>query len=320
MEPVPVHTSNTFEDFSGITSSSSDNPYDALIDASQNDPVQIQARYSTHRSMRNAQQKAKLLAPDFDGVQIDPVLLRLSDSSVEPGYADPRHCLVFWARPPQAVKNLIAQIQQKLLAAAPNLWLMPPDNLHMTTLEITHSQTASTIHSLVASMRAAIPSIVNYTQTHRARLVRPLLSFDAQALALSFVPAAGESLPPGQAPADDAYSYHHLRRDVFALSRAAGVAVESRYVVPSAHLTVGRFVAGRDFEGDDGRLDRGKVAELVEAIDSVNEWLVEEFWPKREGGIREGGEWIVGQEKGLNCRMGTLWYGGGEDVELGKGF
>jgi hypothetical protein len=28
----------------------------------------------------------------------------------------------------------------------------------------------------------------------------------------------------------------------------------------------------------------------------------------------------VGQEKGLDCRQGTLWYGGGETIRIGKGF
>jgi hypothetical protein len=66
----------------------------------------------------------------------------------------------------------------------------------------------------------------------------------------------------------------------------------------------------------------------VGVIEGVNEWLVREFWPKSvdgdddgDGGIKEGGEWVVGEEKGLEVRKGTLWYGGGgETVVLGEGF
>jgi hypothetical protein len=48
--------------------------------------------------------------------------------------------------------------------------------------------------------------------------------------------------------------------------------------------------------------------------------LEREFWPTQEG-IRDGGEWIVGEEKGLEVRKGTLWYGsGGETVLVGEGF
>ncbi|EON65547.1 hypothetical protein W97_04785 [Coniosporium apollinis CBS 100218] len=317
---VAVHTLNTFEDLSGTsTPISSDNPYDGLIDGSHNDPAQIQARYSTHRATRNTQQKTKLLAPDFSGVTLDPILQRLYDPTIEPGYTDPRHCFVFWARPPQKVKALIADVQEKLRAVAPNLWLMPTDCLHMTALEITHSRTDAEIKSLVETMHPSIPTIVDYTLTHRARLVKPMIGFDAQALALSFVPAAGEALPPGRTKADDKYTYHHLRRDLYTLSKER-LKVDSRYVVPSSHLTIGRFITAEDFSSD-GKSDPEKMRQLVEKIEGVNEWLQAEYWPKEnDAAIKDGGEWIVGQEKGLDCREGTLWYGGGKTVQLGRGF
>ena len=47
--------------------------------------------------------------------------------------------------------------------------------------------------------------------------------------------------------------------------------------------------------------------------------LQREHWPK-DGEIKDGGEWIVGHEKGLECKKGRLWYGGGESLHLGKGF
>ena len=71
------------------------------------------------------QQKARLLAADFPGVTIDEILAKLEDPSIEPGFDDWRNCLVFWARPPAAVRDLIAQIQQKLLKAAPRKSLVP---------------------------------------------------------------------------------------------------------------------------------------------------------------------------------------------------
>lgn len=69
-----------------------------------------------------------------------------------------------------------------------------------------------------------------------------------------------------------------------------------------------------------GGVDRGKVKNLVEKIEEINAWLEKEYWPREGEEIRAGGEWIVGEEKGLDCRRGTLWYGGGETVRLGKGF
>ena len=82
--------------------------------------AEIQARYSTHRNTRNAQQKIKLLSPSFSGLILDPILQRLTDQTIEPGFVDPRHCLVFWARPPQHIRSLVDTLQQQLLTLAPS--------------------------------------------------------------------------------------------------------------------------------------------------------------------------------------------------------
>ncbi|KAF2147528.1 uncharacterized protein K452DRAFT_314659 [Aplosporella prunicola CBS 121167] len=347
--PTTVHLTS-YDDLSGASLTSFTNPYDALLTVSKNDPKQLQVHYEKHRVSRNEQQKAKLLAPEFEGVVVDPILKRLEDPTIEPGFVDPRHCLVFWARPPQKVRTLAAEVQKKLSEVVPNLWLMPQSSLHMTALEVTHSQTPATIEALVAQMQPAIPSIANHTHAHHARLIKPQLGFDASAIALSFVPATGPT---------DTYSYHHLRRDLYARVRGTGVDVASRYVVPSAHLTLARFICAEDFltaeadgtgvgagdvsvgAGADGAgelsttaaltpsgaargtpvVDRAKVRKLVERIDEVNRWLEREFWPRQGEETREGGEWVVGEERGLECRKGALWYGaGGETVMLGEGF
>lgn len=82
--------------------------------------VQIQALYQKHRTNRNAQQRAKLLAPAFPGVTVDEILAKLEDPTLEPGFKDWRHCLVFWARPPTAVRALISEVQQQLRSVAPS--------------------------------------------------------------------------------------------------------------------------------------------------------------------------------------------------------
>lgn len=191
---------------------------------------------------------------------------------------------------------------------------MPSHCQHMTVLEITHSKTASEIASLKSSLASIIPDVVNISSSNpskRARLIKPLIGYDASALALSFVPAASEK---------DFYSYHHLRRDVFALA-SEKVKIESRYIVPSAHLTIGRFIDPSDFSpAGEQNIDSSKMAKLVEVIEEINAWLVEEYWPKDGGTIREGGEWRVGEGKGLDCRFGTLWYGGGESIMVGEGY
>ncbi|EXJ88706.1 hypothetical protein A1O1_05638 [Capronia coronata CBS 617.96] len=314
-----------FEDLSGTATTASPNPYDALINACHGDPKLIQGRYSAHRETRNAQQREKILADNFQGWILDEYLVKLEGPRKDATFSDPRHCLVFWGRPPQKVKNLIKVIQSKLLDAAPDLWVMPPDNLHMTVMEVAHSKTESEITALVDMVKTHYKDIADYTMSHRARLVKPMLSYDTAALALSFVPAAGESPPYHRTPKDDEYTYHHLRRDTHAALTEAGIQVGSRYVVPSAHLTIARFNSPNVFGGDpfdaSATLEIKKRKHWINELELINKWLEVEYWPT-EGQqlIKPGGEWVVGEEKGLDFRKGTLWYGGGETVYIGEGF
>ncbi|EHL03493.1 hypothetical protein M7I_0438 [Glarea lozoyensis 74030] len=304
--PDSVDAKNKFEDLSGVDITKYENPYDALIEACKNDPAQIQARYETHRVTRNAQQKAKIIAPDFEDLLIDPILKKLEDPSIEPGFMDPRNCLVFWARPPGHIRDLVGRAQQELRKVAPHLWLMPLQNLHLTALELCHSLTFPETEAIVSSLGSpAYTEMTDYTLTHRARLIKPTLSYDTAAIALSFLPAAGKE--------EDNFTYHHLRRDLFSIAKRAGVQVDSRYVVPSSHITIGRFLG----QGDHDSIEKRKA--WMEKIEEVNVWLEKEFWPSN-GEDEEGFEWVVGMEKGLDFRQGTLWYGGGETIRLGKGF
>jgi vesicle-fusing ATPase len=201
------------------------------------------------------------------------------------------------------------------------MWLMPQDCLHITALEVTHSKTAPEIQQLVDRIRGDVASIADYTFEHRARLIKPLIGYDASALALSFVPAAGEGLQDGRSGQDDQFTYHHLRRDLYELCEKTGVQVDSRYVVPSSHLTIGRFIEPKDFADDEGCPDPQKMKAFIKKVEHINGWLRQEFWPQNnKGKIQTGGEFNLGEETGLNCRMGTLWYGGGESVHRGRGF
>ncbi|KAH6842580.1 RNA ligase/cyclic nucleotide phosphodiesterase [Chaetomium sp. MPI-CAGE-AT-0009] len=322
---------NKFEDLSGVEIKPGDNPYDALIHACFGSPAKIQSLYATHRTIRNAQQREKFLSPDFQELNIDPILLRLERPDVEPGFQDPRHCLVFWARPPNHVVKLACHLQTLLQKAAPNLWLMPPHRMHLTTLEIAHSQTAQGIADLVSSMRPVIPALTGVTFTRRSRLVKPVISYDLSAVAVSFLPASGEevvspvAVPPvsetataaqpdqsnGTEMEGDDYTYHHLRRDVFNMA-SKSVPIGSRYVVPSAHITLGRYLTQEDHDTPEKR------ERWIQTIEEVNKWLEDEVWDIKDGEFI--GEWIVGQERGLEARCGTLWYGGGRTILAGEGF
>ena len=201
---------------------------------------------------------------------------------------------------------------------------MPLDCLHMTALEIDHSRSAEEIARLISVILPRVAEITDYTFNHRARLIKPMLSFDNAAIALSFLPAAWEGTE--LTPAGDLYTYHHLRSDLYNLCSEVGVTIESRYVVPSSHLTIGRFVSSRSFSKDENDLesrvpDAEKMMRWVNKIDEINQWLKDEYWPRDDKtSVTTDGEWTVGEEKGLDCRFGTLWYGGGETLRLGRGF
>lgn len=199
---------------------------------------------------------------------------------------------------------------------------MPLENLHITVLEAAHSLTEDQIEELVQSFlssKEVTPSdIAAYPRSHPTRLIKPMVSFDSAALALSFVPAAGRDLKPESGSDSEDYTYHHLRRDIFDLVRHANVDVAPRYSVPSAHVTIARFISqdgfvAREADGTE-TVDPSRVKSLIGKIGEINQNLENEYWP-REGAVKEGGEWLVGEDS-LVIRRGRLWYGGGENVPL----
>lgn len=197
----------------------------------------------------------------------------------------------------------------------------------MTTLEITNSQTPSEIDALVSHLEKSgvVSDIVNYTFTHRTGLVKPMVSYDATAIALSFVPAAVEGDDQTGRGVDDAYTYHYLRRDLFDRVTATGIQMNTRYTVPSAHITIARFITQEGFQleeaGPDGcQVDGARVKTLVEKMDRINHKLKERHWDGGNGKMPPATEWVVGQEKGLDFRKGRSWYGGGETLVVGEGF
>jgi len=205
---------------------------------------------------------------------------------------------------------------------------MPLDRLHLTALEVTHSLTQPEIDAIVDQIgHETIKKVTDYTLSHRARLIKPLISYDGQALALSFLPAAGEGLPSfsksqaekryedGRTREYDRFTYHHLRKRVFDITNDR-FKINSRYVVPSSHVTIGRFLTQEDHD------TKEKMERFLGKVDEINEWLQRVYWyGDGENEVRdENKEWVVGSEKGLDCRQGRLWYGGGVTVRLGKGF
>ena len=181
----------------------------------------------------------------------------------------------------------------------------------MTVLEIASSKTAEEVETILERLQPAFPCLARVTErcSRQPRLVKPELSFSGSALAINFVPAID--------PERDVFSYHHLRRDVYDIVTAAGVEVASRYYHPSAHVTIARFARQQEFtlyREDGAWFDRARGEKLIKGFESIDRWLQDEYAPRDDGSVRPGGMWVVGEDKGLECWKGTIWYGGGEDV------
>ncbi|KIY48132.1 hypothetical protein FISHEDRAFT_65860 [Fistulina hepatica ATCC 64428] len=275
------------------------NPFSGLID-DNHDIASLQSVYEKHRCTRSSQQVVLFLSPKFIGMSVDPVLrdLETAGPGIDPALIDTRRSLVIWARPSDEYRDLICSIQARLQAFAPHLWVMPRDKLHATILEIVHSSPDDVVAQVLEQVRPKLTEILALPQRGRVVLGRPMLCFDASALALTVVPI--------EASSGDLYTYHHLRRDCWDLVNASGVHVASRYIVPSAHFTVARFVTTADFERDGGGLDTAKATAWVDLIGGINKDL-----------SSFSGIWVVGEDEGLICRFGRVWYGDGESAASG---
>ena len=185
----------------------------------------------------------------------------------------------------------------------------------MTVLEIASSKAPQEVENMLTRLQPAFPGLAKATETRfsQPRLIKPTLTFDSSAVAISFVPASNRDR--------DRYTYHHLRRDTYDMVAATGVSIGSRYFAPSAHVTLGRFITQEGFTRPkaEGRgVDQAKVGDVIKGFERINRWLEDEYTQQDDGNFPNGGMWVVGEEKKLECRKGTIWYGGGENVLQGQ--
>ncbi|KAF4435853.1 60s ribosomal l44 [Fusarium acutatum] len=266
------------------------NMLDGVIVKANDEPENIQTLCESERRERYERYRAEFLSTDFQGLVYDDILRNILKS---PGYRDPRHNLCVFARPTVDLMNTIRTIQQDLQQIAPGIWLTPSLDLHMTVLEIVHSETREVVDACLEQLQPRSMDVVHFARHHPIQLVRPQLSFDRSAVAMTFVPAA-----------DRLYTYLHLRRDLAELLEETGIQVASRYTTTSSHLTLARHI-----EGDDLVALATRKA-WVSAIEAMNERLAQDGLCCYE--------WNIGLDSQLIIQKGNLWYGGGECVADGN--
>ena len=197
---------------------------------------------------------------------------------------DQRHNLALVARPAQHIIALVTQLQQQLHTLAGDaLWLPPPHYLHITVYEVTHSRTAEQLQPLLAAVRSHESQLFSALPVDRVRFDSPLLNYETSTVALTLLPVdVGD------------YDITTLRAEVGERLSAVGVQWEGRYVAPTAHITIGRFIRSQ--------LQRATMeqwlAKLDELRDECRQWQ---------------GEWCLAHGS-LQVMTAASWYGHGTVV------
>lgn len=97
---------------------------------------------------------------------------------------------------------LLFDMRDEVLMKDEAMWLMPPEDMHTTVLEVVHSVTMEEVMELANKLAPIIDDLTALPKTgYGCTLFKPMVSFDAAAIALSFVPC-GEtsSSSPRQPP------------------------------------------------------------------------------------------------------------------------
>ena len=185
--------------------------------------------------------------------RIDGILVR---ELAEPG-SDQRFGVNLVCRPSRAVRSAVEVVQGHLRQLEPDQYYCPLPDLHMTLVEICHSQTLRTARNIASVLREI--EYRKWLPDHSVRLDSPSLVSDNSGCALRFAQPDG--------PLAD------LRRRMIAAIEQSGVHICSRYPPASAHITLLRYVAPlRGFL-------RGPIAtpQLITDLSSI-QWQVRTAW------------------------------------------
>ncbi len=156
------------------------------------------------------------------GCVLDQVLI---EELAEPG-SDQRCGVNLVCRPSEEIVERIADLQHRLFEHEPEQYYYPPQDLHLTLVEVCHSRTREEAERIAAAVRSCAPGLLSPETP--AAIDAPAVTFDRKGVALSFLPCDSRLQSTRQAIREN------LGRN--------GVAVESRYLPLSAHITLLRYI------------------------------------------------------------------------------
>uniref|UniRef100_A0A060SX19 ARAD1A05280p n=1 Tax=Blastobotrys adeninivorans TaxID=409370 RepID=A0A060SX19_BLAAD len=196
---------------------------------------------------------------------------------------DNRHAITLLSRPPHDVISVINTVQYRLGSVA-QVWFPGNDLLHLTLMEIIHSQPEAELARYVDNhdLKGVLKSVDNLLQERQFKLHAPSVSIDANGIALSFVTAPDSGVP----------SSGHLRYDLFNVLTSAGITPAPRYAGPSCHVSLGRYSQV---------LTQSEIQALIGEVSKLNGWLADEKVC-----------WTIDKAQ---FTIGKTWYGGGDRID-----
>lgn len=155
-------------------------------------------------------------------------------------FVDTRYGAVLIARPPHNISSMFQWVQRRLQNIFERynlinaLWISEPEKFHISLLEITSNESENHLLTLVESLKPFLHSIHGRIRND-IRLGKPRLSFDRNAIAVSWIPF--------NVIGSDGTVYNHLklRGDLLEACKVAGFRPVMRYANLSAHCTIARF-------------------------------------------------------------------------------
>ena len=253
---------------------------DTANKSSRGNDVPARSLYNRNRNERDARLYAILMQQSV--LSADTLLAAKVQSNDDT--LDQRHNLALVARPPQHIIALITALQQQLHTLAGDaLWLPPPSYLHLTVFEVTHSRTSEQLQPLVRAVRSHGSRLFDALPVDRVKLDSPLLNCDNAAVALTFLPVDV-----------DGNDITTLRAEVSRRMSALGLKLDGRYVLSSAHVTIGKFIKPQ--------LQHATMEQWLARLEQLREEC--KGWQ---------GEWCLADGP-LQVMTDKSWYGGGTVV------
>jgi hypothetical protein len=211
------------------------------------------------------------------------------------------NCFCIWARPDLQTLAIFQKIQTDFKTlVGPALHMIPAEDMHLSIVEISHRHDVPflrKVHSFLGDhLLLKLLSVISSPEREPLRLIKPMLLFDKSGVALSFVPAVADN------------TYHHLRTQLHTMLLETGMAIDTCYTAPIAHITIARFVDDRLFIPcpDWPKTKEEQLHAWEDLISAVNRDLRRKYWGE---GNEAAFEWVVGKELGLEAQLGYIKFG-----------